>query len=394
MSNDRNYSCIQPYTLIAQTPLIHFQYDQEGATLRASEVKPKLDAFLRAKAAQSGMVIPEEWQVKETAALNYKLRFTAVDKDGNALREITPITIGRNTPYDIYYGNMGENTREVKAVKNNVQMTVICGVSKLVNGKTLMAFIKENLAAFFLVTNFGRMQNKGFGGFIIKDDKRFSNEKFISKTLAEEYGAPRVYYFEGGSENQIFKRIKVLYTLMKSGSVLSRPPAGSLLFDYLDEYNGLTNERTWLKKEVVARKPSGNQLKYRYVRALLGVGDHIDFGRPINASVKISSEKIERLASPILFKVLPDIKGNRRVYYVARRIQEDIYGADFTFSSSKGSGNCCVPTKEELITSSGEDFIDDFLYYCFDEFNNTDVLDRFNETNGMYIYIGGEENGK
>ena len=28
------------------TPLIHFQHDQEGATLRASEVKPKLDRFV------------------------------------------------------------------------------------------------------------------------------------------------------------------------------------------------------------------------------------------------------------------------------------------------------------------------------------------------------------
>ena len=28
------------------TPLIHFQHDQEGATLRASEVKPKLDRFI------------------------------------------------------------------------------------------------------------------------------------------------------------------------------------------------------------------------------------------------------------------------------------------------------------------------------------------------------------
>ena len=28
------------------TPLIHFQHDQEGATLRASEVKPKLDKFI------------------------------------------------------------------------------------------------------------------------------------------------------------------------------------------------------------------------------------------------------------------------------------------------------------------------------------------------------------
>ena len=28
------------------TPLIHFQHDQIGATLRASEVKPKLDKYI------------------------------------------------------------------------------------------------------------------------------------------------------------------------------------------------------------------------------------------------------------------------------------------------------------------------------------------------------------
>jgi len=33
-------------TLKQHTPLIHFQHDQEGATLRASEVKPKLDRYI------------------------------------------------------------------------------------------------------------------------------------------------------------------------------------------------------------------------------------------------------------------------------------------------------------------------------------------------------------
>ena len=35
------------FTLKQHTPLIHFQHDQAGATLRATEVKPKLDKFLR-----------------------------------------------------------------------------------------------------------------------------------------------------------------------------------------------------------------------------------------------------------------------------------------------------------------------------------------------------------
>ena len=35
------------YTLLAQTPMIHFQHDQSGAALRPSEVKPKFDRYLR-----------------------------------------------------------------------------------------------------------------------------------------------------------------------------------------------------------------------------------------------------------------------------------------------------------------------------------------------------------
>ena len=34
------------FTLKQHTPIIHFQHDQEGATLRATEVKPKLDRFI------------------------------------------------------------------------------------------------------------------------------------------------------------------------------------------------------------------------------------------------------------------------------------------------------------------------------------------------------------
>ena len=37
------------FTLKQHTPIIHFQHDQDGATLRASEVKPKLDRFIYSK---------------------------------------------------------------------------------------------------------------------------------------------------------------------------------------------------------------------------------------------------------------------------------------------------------------------------------------------------------
>ena len=48
------------------TPLIHFQHDQEGATLRASEVKPKLDKFVLNNLTQNEYLqgVKEGWIVK------------------------------------------------------------------------------------------------------------------------------------------------------------------------------------------------------------------------------------------------------------------------------------------------------------------------------------------
>jgi len=37
------------YKLEIKSPIIHFQHDQAGATLRATEVKPKLDRFILEK---------------------------------------------------------------------------------------------------------------------------------------------------------------------------------------------------------------------------------------------------------------------------------------------------------------------------------------------------------
>lgn len=42
-------NCKLCLTLVAQSPMIHFQGDSEGATLRGSELKPKLDRFLNGK---------------------------------------------------------------------------------------------------------------------------------------------------------------------------------------------------------------------------------------------------------------------------------------------------------------------------------------------------------
>ena len=53
-------------TLKQHTPLIHFQHDQYGATLRVSEVKPKLDKFIIKK------VFNDEWEKCKEYLVGYK----------------------------------------------------------------------------------------------------------------------------------------------------------------------------------------------------------------------------------------------------------------------------------------------------------------------------------
>ena len=61
------------------TPLLHFQHDQEGATLRATEIKPKLDEFILLTKGRKA-VHPEYFADADDAdknALDYKLRISA-----------------------------------------------------------------------------------------------------------------------------------------------------------------------------------------------------------------------------------------------------------------------------------------------------------------------------
>ena len=75
MNLQNDFSFEKHYILKAHTPLIHFQYNQSGATLRATEVKPKLDRFLLDKL--KNRKIPSYWFVEKTKALNYKLHIEA-----------------------------------------------------------------------------------------------------------------------------------------------------------------------------------------------------------------------------------------------------------------------------------------------------------------------------
>ena len=374
------------YTLRQHTPIIHFQYDQAGATLRATEVKPKLDRFiLNSMSAEDEFEAKKNgWFIGETKALNYKMRFYAQPKEPR-------VELKNN--YDIYYGNMGNNYIEgIEAQNDQVTMKIICF------NKDLRKKIEDLLENFFNVTNFGRMQNKGFGSFTLESNNAVSeNDQSdkIKQQLCEYYGATHCYYFQKGKAP--FKRIKAIYSIIKSG-LNFRGYRRSLLFYYMHDMS-IGNEKAWLKQNDMAPtdvgphansenykkyRPNANNHSFRYVRALLGVGDHMDFKNSFGRkdTVRIScAEKdnkgkalIERFPSPIFFKVI----GNC-VYYVGGRIgghshnesnDPEIWGRKFLFENKKRGELLETPAKNEK-SCFNENFMDGFLEYCYKELNDS-----------------------
>ncbi len=373
MDTTKKLGCIKSYELKQETPLIHFQHDQKGATLRATEVKPKLDKFIIKKLGGKDNV-NDTWFIKDTDALNYKMQIIATGEP-----EI--VDLGFKTPYDIYYGNMGDSSTKKRGIICDSKITIVC------TNAELRDFIDKYIAEFFVVTNFGTMQNKGFGSYIVKD--KVLKPWDVPNYLKQYYGAKKCYCFS--CYDNPFSAIKTIYGMIKSG-VNFNGYQRSYLFLYMHNKYEIGNEKAQLKKTGLAPSIGRNKDKAdvnkenhdsHYVRALLGVCDHIEFLNEIgdrknktNVTIKnCDNKKIERLNSPIFFTVI-----NKKVYFVAGRINDDIYGAEFEFNSPKGNMKLTVPSKEEL----GERFIDDFLEYSVKELNG-EGLAKFRMTEKIRI---------
>lgn len=266
-------------TLESQSPMIHFQARETGAVLRASEVKPKLDRFLIKKmiknlVANSQLTNEEALKklkekhseyfqdVKLNYALNYKMRIIATKVNEFSLED------GGKSRYAPFFANSGKNNDEEKlrGVFVTAELTIVCF------NKTLRETIKKCLEEFFIVTNFGMMQGKGFGSFIVtgsvKTDNngRISSDEIgkIAKQLEESVEAKSCYYMEFNTLERdvedrlkniykdMFDEIKLFYGIMKSGYNVNGKYARSYIYDYMHNNYGLGNEKKWMKQNKIA----------------------------------------------------------------------------------------------------------------------------------------------
>lgn len=259
-------------TLKQHTPLIHFQHDQHGATLRASEVKPKLDKYIVQKAFKNKFEDCRSYLVgydpdrpdalKEKfaqgyRALNYKMRIITSSKDlqylyMNKLRPYRDNDRRRNKPflrrtvdgcentylakirepdyrtifdldkYPLYFGNMNADYDDNSEYKKMslTREPIDCCFQFMVRGLLERFEDKELLSSFFLCHNFGTRQSKGFGSFYIDEKdilyvKPSSAYSFrIDKEQIEPGEEPLtdddVYY-------RIFSLIDLFYKTLRGG---------------------------------------------------------------------------------------------------------------------------------------------------------------------------------
>lgn len=178
------------------TPMWHFQSEQNGCCLRASEVKPKLDRFIAEK------------ENKEYTSLEYKMYFIVKGKLSD-IKETYKDPKGRERDrFPLFFGNM-KNPDQKHLVYYNEQCSIEMHLISF--HADLLEKIEASLPEFFAYHSFGTRQDKGFGFFYPKDVP-FNNSR-ASYLFTTTKGNNSIT----GEFEQLFNYINVFHKMIRSG---------------------------------------------------------------------------------------------------------------------------------------------------------------------------------
>lgn len=414
------------YKLVQHTPLIHFQHSEPHACLRATEVKPKLDRFLieqLEKDDRFGDGRWKKWFVGDGSqqSFDYMMRITPnseqVERTQSIERAIAraehrPPNANLHEIHKNYFGNMAsgnniqdtirETFKESLFYKDGLTLTIRCFIPEL------LTFIDEHIRGFFMMHNFGTRQRKGFGSFTVDINTQPNAPKGFD--LVGKY-CPNAYYCKlDGNVNAdaLLDAVWVISAFLRSG--FNRGEGNyvrGFVFRYFQrEKNPLANDKAFVKQQVLHNvyneatrgehlHPYGNNVRYRYVRGLLGTNENSRFCRAPNAHTPVydiythSAEGIERFPSPLLFKpigkfvfILPQKMPDKifgSEFYILKKKQEEEYDSKATSDQKLNylkqeckSGMIKTPTAEELApgAKSGDEALKRFLDAFAKDFND------------------------
>lgn len=350
------------FTLRQHTPLIHFQHDQPGATLRATEVKPAFDRYLIQKltgqtepaTAVSAMETHPEYRFwligkgnKEQPALDYKLSIRATPA-------IYPIETfnSQNQRYQNFPGFFANLTREGTPEAKHFSFSPgPVQVEFHSMDETLLAAINRHFADFLAQTNFGSRKTKGFGSFTVEGQRAPASAFYL--TLHCGAGDPTQEW------RKLFQRIDFFHKALRSG--MNNGKGGYLkspLFLYCKDVLGIQWDKRSVKQHFFSsaasqhadRHPNADAVTfsapkksakdhYYLIRDLLGLATDSDWRSPEYNNTKIQKAHargaIDRMPSPIIYKPFALGNGQYRVNILLHPIPEAVWGETFHITSTR-----------------------------------------------------------
>ncbi|MDX2070870.1 MAG: hypothetical protein SFV55_20745 [Haliscomenobacter sp.] len=281
------------------TPIIHFQHAQPGATLRATEVKPKLDRFIRenfkrlfisaedhflyskldlfepSEKKQSsyklsinreGTEKPNEYYLASYLKGELQNRLAQHDKDylhGTAFFAQENESSKVFPKVDLTNGIDGFNLEAYQSLpKLGLLETGKIKLTIFSFDKDILSIISKSIPYFFAYENFGTRQNKGFGCFSVVDPKPLESMDTMIKKLFPVFAA-KVELTNLSSDamqrlQKIMETIQSDYKLLKSGKNPKENRgkySKSLLFSYAVTRNiPVRWEKRKIKQQINAGK--------------------------------------------------------------------------------------------------------------------------------------------
>ena len=328
------------FTLKQHTPIIHFQSNQNGATLRATELKPKFDKFLLDN-------VEGIENSNGHRSLDYKVKIEPNISQSKEIDDKNPL----------FFGNMGDGEKK-RFKENNKNFKIEFFSFK----KVLLKTIKENFEAFLANTNFGTRQSKGFGSFYIVDRK-------FDKSLIQY----KVYSF---FTEDWQRDIGLLYQFLRQGINLTKRVKSPFytkpaIFSYAKRKNWQWDKKSikeryfhrQLKSQIEEHNRDiltfSSEDKY-LLRDLFGLSssqEWMSYHKTIEKEDIHKDEKnnpiIERFKSPITFKVVDNI-----VYFWANDTINQMLNQTFNIKAGRGNDSLNLSTPNEF------DF-DEFFDFAF-----------------------------
>ena len=310
------------FTLKQHTPLIHFQHDQAGATLRATEVKPKLDKFIIKEIGEIDKLKKDhpEWLIGEGKpdALDYKIKFIPTNQSIEFLKSPEYKDKPSNP---LFFGNMGDAPVKHYSIVDKIKVIIFSF------NHDLVTFLnEERVCRFFLLNNFSTRSSKGFGCFY-----PIEYNGNVVTTKQDKLVPPNTIRIEiaSGKKEDIFATIDYFWKWLKSGINYSQAKIykDSILKLFISD----TTKYKWEKrkiKELFLGLPDDSDSKF-FARAFLGLPDNFSYkwiasanrkkgevysSIDLTINIKCKDEEIQRNPSPLFF--VPFTQNSKTTIYI------------------------------------------------------------------------------